>query len=95
MVDLIVSKSKYGWIKAISKEATENAYLRISKLALLNAKNSEKSHKKNDYSALVSAHQTPRAEMSVTAVSSPPIWPSQTHILHGRLLIVAKMPPFQ
>ncbi len=27
MVDLIVSKSKkYGWIKAISKEATENAY---------------------------------------------------------------------
>ncbi len=70
MFDLIVSKSKkYGWIKAISKEATENAYLRFSKLALLNAKKSEKS-RKNDYSALVSAHHTPRAEMSATAASS-------------------------
>jgi hypothetical protein len=38
-------------------------------LALLNAKKSEKS-RKNDYSALVSAHQTPIAEMSVTAASS-------------------------
>jgi hypothetical protein len=26
MVDLIVSKSKYGLIKVLSKEATENAY---------------------------------------------------------------------
>jgi hypothetical protein len=44
--------------------------LRISKFALLNYKKSAKSHK-NCYSVLVSAHQTPRAEMSVTAASSP------------------------
>jgi hypothetical protein len=43
--------------------------LKISKLALLNAKK-VKNIAKNDYSALVSAHQTPRAEMSVTAASS-------------------------
>jgi len=43
--------------------------LRISKLALLNAKKVQNLAKKY-YSALVSAHQTPRAEMSVAAASS-------------------------
>jgi len=43
--------------------------LKISKLALLNAKK-VKNIAKNDYSALVSAHKTPRAGMSVTAASS-------------------------
>ncbi len=40
--------------------------LRISKLALLNSKKKVQNLTKNDYSALVSAHQTPRTEMSVT-----------------------------
>jgi hypothetical protein len=46
--------------------------LKISKLALLNAKK-VKNFSKNYYSALVSAHQTPRAGMSVTAASPPSI----------------------
>jgi len=73
MVDLTVNKSeKYGQIKALSKEATEKKHiLRISKLALLNYKNKVHNLTKNDYSTLLSAHQTPRAGMSVTAASSP------------------------
>jgi hypothetical protein len=45
-------------------------FLRISKLALPNSKKKVRNLTKNDYSALVSAHQTRRAEMSVTAASS-------------------------
>ena len=40
-------------------------------MALLNSKNKVQNLTKNDYSTLLSAHQTPRAEMSVTAASSP------------------------
>jgi hypothetical protein len=37
----------------------------------LNSKNKLQNLTKNDYSTLLSAHHTPRAEMSVTAASSP------------------------
>jgi hypothetical protein len=45
--------------------------VKISKLALLNCKNKVQNLTKKDYSTLFSAHQTPRAGMSVTAASSP------------------------
>ena len=45
--------------------------MKISKLALLNCKKKVQNLAKNDYSALLSAHQTPRAGMSATAASSP------------------------